>query len=397
MQALQAYPFARLDTLLADLIPAADLRFVDLSIGEPKHPAPQCVLDALANNLDRVSQYPPTTGSLPLRSAIANWANRRFDLGKAPLDPKHNVLPANGTREALFAITQLVANPDKTGLIGMPNPFYQIYEGAAILAGKEPIFFNSDEDSRLQPNWRKIEESVWAQVELLYICTPDNPAGTSLPLSELVYLIQMARKHNFVLVSDECYCELYLDPEKPSPGILQACLAAGNTEYKNVLAVHSLSKRSNLPGLRSGFVAGDAEIIKSFSLYRTYHGSAMPGPTQMASIAAWQDETHVEANREIYRRKYEAVLPLLRDHFTFETPDAGFYLWLKTPICELETTQRLYRDYALKVVPGSFFARSTHDGNPGSNRIRLALVAPIEECIEGVQRLLKFRATLTDI
>lgn len=392
MASLMPYPFTRLDELLAQTEPNPKLKPIYLSIGEPKHKPAQVAQDAIGANLDQNGFYPATKGTLELREVIADWLNKRFSLQSCPVSADAHLLPVNGTREALFAIVQLIANPDRSGgLIAMPNPFYQIYEGAALLAGKTPVFLNSEPAHQMQPNWRAVPDSVWRDTELLFICTPGNPSGTQIPLEDMIYLIEAADEHDFVIVSDECYSELYLDPRRPIPGILEACAKIGRKDFARCLAVHSLSKRSNLPGLRSGFIAGDPNLIQQFLLYRTYHGSAMPGTTQKASVAAWADETHADQNRALYQLKYAEALPLIRPHFNFVEPDAGFYLWLETPGCDRDYTQALWRDYAVKVVPGSFLARDTPTGNPGRNRIRIALVADRDQCLEGLQRLVSFQ------
>ena len=391
---LNAYPFARLETLLSGLTPNADYDFISLAIGEPKHLCPESSIEALQQSYSELQKYPVTSGKLELKGCIANWANERFDLNDNLLNPKTQILPVNGTREALFAITQLVANPDRSGTIGMPNPFYQIYEGAAILAGKTPVYFNNSSANNMQPDWRNIPTEEWQQTELLYICSPGNPSGTYISLEDMYYLIKMADRHDFIIVSDECYCELYLDPNHKAPSILEACKKMGRKDFNRCLSVQSLSKRSNLPGLRSGFVAGDTELIKQFLLYRTYHGSAMPGMVQQASIAAWQDEAHAENNREIYRQKYKQILPKLKGHFDYIEPQAGFYLWLSTPIDDQKYCQDLYQKYNLKVLPGSLLARDSYGENPGKNKIRIALVASIDECIQGIDRLLTYNSTL---
>lgn len=391
---LRPYPFARLADLLSESETNPDLEFISLAIGEPKHPAPEVVRESIVNSLDQLERYPATQGSEELREVIASWANTRFELKGNALSASTQVLPVNGTREALFAITQAATDPDRGGSVAMPNPFYQIYEGAAILAGKQPVYLDCFAENNLQPDWQNVSDEQWQQIELLNICTPGNPSGTYIPLEDLRFLIEMADKHDFIIVSDECYSELYLDPNKKSPSILQACRDLGRADFARCLAFHSLSKRSNLPGLRSGFVAGDAEIIKKFLLYRTYHGSAMSGLVQQASLAAWQDETHAEANRVAYREKYQAVIPKLEKHFEFNNPESAFYLWLNTPIDDREFCKQLYEQKSLKVVPGSYLARETDRGNPGSNRIRIALVAPLQECIEGIDRLVDFKSTL---
>jgi N-succinyldiaminopimelate aminotransferase len=393
---LKPYPFTRLDALLANSQTNPDLELITLSIGEPKHSAPAIVLEALQSALAEVQKYPATAGKIELKQVIANWVNNRFELSENGLSANSQVLPVNGTREALFAIVQALTDPNRTkGTVGMPNPFYQIYEGAALLAGKTPIYFNSHSKSNMQPDWRQISDAEWQQMELLFICSPGNPSGTYIDLEDICYLIEQADLHDFVIVSDECYSELYLNPSHKAPSILQACKKLGRTDFSRCLAFHSLSKRSNLPGLRSGFVAGDDKLLTDFLLYRTYHGSAMPGYVQEASIQAWQDETHAEINRQLYRDKYQAVLPKLADHFEFTEPEAAFYLWLDTPIDDQEFAKRLYEEKSVKVVPGSLLARDTEEGNPGQNKIRIALVASVDECIEGIDRLLQFTSSLS--
>ncbi|MBC6428410.1 MAG: succinyldiaminopimelate transaminase [Cellvibrionales bacterium] len=393
---LQPYPFARLRKLLADTHPNPKLPFIRLSIGEPQHPPPPAVLTALQNALPKIAHYPATEGSPELRTAIACWLQKRFALSQ--IDPATQILPVNGTREALFAVTQALTGakpetPQKPTVL-MPNPCYQIYEGAALLASAQPLFYPLDPKTG-QPNLTKLTEVQLDHCQLMYLCTPGNPNGRTLPAPALIQLINLARAHNFTLISDECYGELYLDENHPSPGLLQACdqLTPGN--YSHCLSFHSLSKRSNLPGLRSGFVAGDPARIAQFLRYRTYHGSAMPPHHQAASIAAWQDEKHVVANRQKYRQKYRRLLPILADHFPFTAPDAGFYLWLKTPIDDREFARTLYAQENLLALPGSFLARQINSQNPGQNRLRIALASNEDELIEAAQRLCRHAARLS--
>lgn len=395
LELLKPYPFGRLEALLVDSEINPELEFLSLAIGEPKHSPPDIVRRRINESLDQLEKYPATAGSMEIREVIADWANKRFQLEGNEVSAATQVLTANGTREALFAIAQTVTDPANTGgTVGMPNPFYQIYEGAALLAGKQPFYLNCLEENNLQPDWRSVKASEWQQMELLYICSPGNPSGTYIPLEDMQYLIEMADKYNFVIVSDECYSELYLEDKNKAPSLLEACRDMGRKDFSRCVVFHSLSKRSNLPGLRSGFVAGDSQIINQFLLYRTYHGSAMPGLTQQASMAAWSDEYHAEENRIAYREKYQAVLPKLREHFSFTLPQAAFYLWLDTPIDDQEFCRKLYEEKSVKVVPGSFLARDTPDGNPGKNKIRIALVAPMEECVEAIDRLVDFSSAL---
>lgn len=386
---LQPYPFQRLRETLGKITPNQSLAPLRLSIGEPVHRPPAFVSDILAGSGESLRKYPATGGTESLKKAIGNWATNRFSLPTGALDPSSMVLPCNGTREALFSIVQTVVDPKSSSkpLVIMPNPFYQIYEGAAILAGAEPYFVDND-DLTQKPDFSSISPDIWQRCAICFICTPGNPSGISLDLSELQELIGLARKYDFVLASDECYSELYLDESRPSVGILDACISAENSDFKNCLAFHSLSKRSNLAGLRSGFVAGDPAILEKFLLYRTYHGSAMSLQNQAASTAAWNDESHVVENRALYREKYELLCPMIAESFEFNQPDSGFYLWIKTPTCDIEFAKDLYRNQHLTVLPGSFLGRDVNGRNPGAGYIRLALVSPIEECKMAVNRLL---------
>lgn len=392
---LNPYPFGRLRALLKGVEPNSELQALKLSLGEPEHEPPAVALEALKSAISGVSKYPATAGTIELKTAITDWLGIRFNL--TSVSPEKHVLPVNGTREALFSVVQaLVGNEKVAGKpssVLMPNPFYQIYEGAAILAGADPVFYPIDPATNL-PDFDAISEQDLDRCELMYICTPGNPSGQSIPAEQLKKVISLAQKHDFVLVSDECYSELYLDESKPCVGLLQACEEMGNLEYENCLICHSLSKRSNLPGLRSGFVAGDAELLEKFLMYRTYHGSAMALHQQAASQAAWRDEVHVAKNRQLYRQKYDAVIPLLGKKFNFIKPDSGFYLWLETPIDDLEFTRSLYRDQNLLVIPGSFLARDVAGENPGNQRIRLALVSSVESCVQAAERLCDHVKTL---
>ena len=382
---LQPYPFERLRQLFADLTPASEKSAISLSIGEPRHPSPPFVLEALAASLDKLANYPATAGLEALRGSIANWLTRRFAL--AGIDPAHQVLPVNGTREALFAFAQAVLTPGENGLVMMPNPFYQIYEGAALLAGAQPHFINCTPETGFLPDFAAVTEDQWRRCRLLYLCSPGNPTGAVLPQEQLQGLIALAREHDFVIASDECYSEIYREEDDPPPGLLQACAAMGDSDYRNCVVFHSLSKRSNLPGLRSGFVAGDAAILRDFLLYRTYHGSAMPLHHQLASIAAWEDEAHVRENRQRYRDKFSAVLAILDGHLEVQAPDAGFYLWPRTPLPDTEFARALYEGENVTVLPGRFLARDCGGVNPGESRVRMALVAEQAECEEAARRI----------
>lgn len=387
---LQPYPFEKLAQLKADITPPAGLAHIALSIGEPKHAPPQFVLDELSTNLTGLANYPSTKGLPELRQAIADWASTRFKLPEATLTGEHHVLPVAGTREALFSFTQACVTAGSNARVIMPNPFYQIYEGAAILAGATPYFINCTEDNAFAPDFTAIDEQTWQDCQLLIICSPGNPTGTVLSSDTLQTLIRLADRYDFIIASDECYSELYFDEQTPPTGLLQACAEMGRTDYRRCVAFHSLSKRSNLPGLRSGFVAGDAAVLQNYLLYRTYHGSALSIPTQKASMVAWQDERHVIRNRELYRRKFAAVMEILGESLQLQMPDAGFYLWAKTPMDDREFAQRLFAEQNVTVLPGQFLARDSACGNPGEHRVRMALVATFEECVEAAQRIKAF-------
>jgi N-succinyldiaminopimelate aminotransferase len=392
LEQLQPYPFERLRQLFADLAPPAELAPISLSIGEPRHAAPQFVLAEISANLERLSNYPSTLGIPELRQAAAAWLQRRFQLNS--IDPDHQVLPVNGTREALFAFAQAVVDPRDGALVMSPNPFYQIYEGAALLAGAQPCFINCTHESGLLPDFAAVTPEQWRQCQLLYLCSPGNPTGAVLPLAGLQQLIALAREYDFVIAGDECYSEIYFDESAPPAGLLQACAAMGDTEYRNCVVFHSLSKRSNLPGLRSGFVAGDASILRRFALYRTYHGCAMPLHHQLGSIAAWNDEAHVVANRQLYRDKFAAVLAEFDGRLEVAMPDAGFYLWPRLDCDDKDFARRLYARAHVTALPGSFLAREAGGINPGANHLRLALVAEPEHCVTAAQRIVRCLETL---
>jgi len=382
---LQVYPFERLRALLAGVAPGPALRPIDLSIGEPKHPTPAILKDALAASLDGLSAYPRTAGLPELREAIAGWAKRRYAL--EALDPETQVLPVNGSREALFSFAQAVVDPAAArARVVCPNPFYQIYEGAALLAGAEPLFLNDG---------MRFDALDWSGVQLCYACSPGNPTGRVLDLEGWRALFALSDRHGFVIASDECYSEIYCDEAKPPLGALEAAWRLGRRDFGRLVVFSSLSKRSNAPGMRSGFVAGDAALLKSYLLYRTYHGSAMSHAVQRASIAAWNDEAHVRENRRLYAAKYAAVLPLLEEtSLKAERPEGGFYLWIRTPIDDAEFARRLYGQYNVLVLPGSYLAREAHGSNPGRSHVRIALVASHGECVEAARRLKQFANTL---
>lgn len=391
---LQPYPFEKLRALLAGIQPAADKSPIALSIGEPKHPAPVFVAQALIQHLDQLSVYPTTLGLPVLRDSMARWCERRFFLGHEALDGSRNILPVNGTREALFSFTQAIIDPSPDALVVSPNPFYQIYEGAAVLAGATPHYLPCLEEHGFNPDFEAVPAEIWQRCQILFICSPGNPTGALIPLETLKRLIELSDQYQFVIAADECYSELYFDEDNPPPGLLTACIELGRTDFRNCVIFHSLSKRSNLPGLRSGFVAGDAHLLKNYLLYRTYHGCAMPVQTQLASVAAWSDEAHVRANREQYREKFAAVMEILAPVLPVQKPDGGFYLWLKTPIDDTHFARDLFAQEHITVVPGSYLSREVSGVNPGRNRVRLALVAPLADCIEAAKRIRAFAEKL---
>ncbi len=382
---LHPYPFEQLTVLLQDVTPA-DEPFISLALGEPKHPAPEILL-AVAEDRETIKRglatYPPTAGLPELREAIAGFIQRRFN---APVTSSH-VLPVNGTREALFAIAQTINSPADDSVTMMPNPFYQIYEGAALLSGSKPYYLPCLAENEFKPDFSDVSEETWDNTTLLYLCTPGNPHGAEMSIEELQSIVTLAQKHDFVVVSDECYSEIYRDEARPPVGLLEAAARMGNTSFEHCLAFNSLSKRSNLPGLRSGYVAGNEALIEQFRLYRTYHGSAMSVHNQLISIAAWNDETHVIANRVAYRQKYDAFLDVLANTWPMEMPTASFYLWPQTGLDDKEFAVRLIREANIKVLPGSYLSRTVNGVNPGSGRVRLALVATLDECVSAAERI----------
>lgn len=392
---LHPYPFEKLAALKAAVTAPKDLNDIMLSIGEPKHEPPAFVLDTLVKNLNKLSNYPTTKGIPELREAIASWASKRFKLNSGTFTADKHVLPVNGTREALFAFAQAIVDRTKPNpIIVSPNPFYQIYEGAAILSGAEPHFLNCTPENNFIPDFAAVPAGIWERTQLLFICSPGNPTGAVMSTTQLKELIALADKYDFVIASDECYSELYFDEQNPPAGLLQACAELGRDDFARCVVFHSLSKRSNLPGLRSGFVGGDAKILENFLLYRTYHGCAMPVPTQLASVAAWQDETHVVENRSAYRKKFDAVLQILDGVLDVQKPDASFYLWPKTPIKGEVFAQKLFEAQKVTVLPGSYLAREAQGVNPGEDYVRMALVAPLAECIQAAERIKAFVQSL---
>ncbi|MBY6034771.1 succinyldiaminopimelate transaminase [Marinobacter daepoensis] len=390
LERLHPYPFEKLAKLKAGISVPEHLAAISLGIGEPKHPSPAFVKDVIADNLDKLANYPTTKGTDELRQAIAEWATRRFDLAPESLDPNRHVVPVNGTREAIFALVQAVTDASKPASIVSPNPFYQIYEGAAFLAGATPVYLPCDGSNGFIPDFDSVPESVWESCQILFLCSPGNPSGAVIPRDTLAKVIELADRHDFLIASDECYSELYPDEATPPEGLLQTCAAIGRHDFKRCIVFHSLSKRSNLPGLRSGFVAGDADVLAGYLKYRTYHGCAMPIHNQLASIAAWNDEAHVLENRAAYRAKFEAVVPILREVMKVDFPDAGFYLWPETPIDDETFARELSAQQNVHVLPGRYLSRTVDGHNPGENRVRMALVAPLEECVEAARRIVEF-------
>jgi len=389
---LHPYPFERLRQIVADITPNPACTPISLGLGEPRHPAPELVATALNAATKGLSSYPATIGEPALRRAVADWLGRRYGV---EVDPATQVLPVNGSREALFALAQTVVDPTRPGAtVVCPNPFYQIYEGAALLAGAQTAFANSDPARNFAADWGQIDAATWARTQLLYVCSPGNPTGAVMPLAEWERLFELSDRHGFVIASDECYSEIWFRDQAPL-GALEAAAQLGRKDFRRLIVLSSLSKRSNVPGLRSGFVAGDAALIKPFLLYRTYHGSAMSPLVQAASLAAWQDEAHVEANRAAYRAKFAAITPLLEGLLDVALPDAGFYLWAGVPqgVCggdDVAFARGLLAQYNVAVLPGSLLARPAHGANPGAGRIRMALVAAGPECLEAAQRIRAF-------
>lgn len=386
---LHPYPFEKLNALLRDIVPQTDAPLIAWSVGEPKHETAAFLIDAFKDDetVKRgLATYPPTRGLPGLRDAIATFITNRYKL-RQPLDPDREVLPVNGTREALFAIAQTVLSIDEPGRVLMPNPFYQIYEGASILAGHTPYYVNCTARSDFNPDFDNVPADIWEQCKLVYICTPGNPTGKVMDKRQITALINLADEHDFIIVSDECYSEIYPDENNPPTGLLEVAATMGRNDYRRCITFNSLSKRSNLPGLRSGYVAGDAEIIEKFLLYRTYHGSAMPVHHQLVSTLAWQDEQHVIDNRVLYREKFNTLRSILEPVWPLEMPDAGFYFWAETPVDDQVFATRLMAQTHIKVLPGSYLSRDTDDGNPGENRVRMALVATLEECVDAAERI----------
>ncbi len=395
---LQPYPFQKLARLIAPCQPPPDKRPIKLHLGEPQHAAPPFVLEALAAHLADFSRYSPTKGSPELRRAFAEWATRRFQLDRVPLDPERHVLPCAGTREAIFSLAQATIERGTHAarpIVIMPNPFYQIYEGAALLAGAQPFYLNTLARNGYRMEFARVPAEVWTQVQLVYVCSPNNPTGAVMTHEDYAELLALAEKYNFLVASDECYSEIYHEEDKPPVGLLQVANDLGIEDYRRCVVFHSLSKRSNLPGLRSGFVAGDGTVMERYAHYRTYHGCTLPAPVQAASVAAWGDERHVRENRACYREKFDAVLSILQPVLKVERPAAGFYLWPELPQDDETFARELYTRENVLVLPGRYLSRYAQGTDPGRYRARLALVARLEECIEAAWRIRRYVETLS--
>jgi len=388
---LQPYPFEKLRLLMAGITPPAGLAHINLSIGEPQHATPKLLTDALAANMAGLARYPVTKGIPELRTAIASWLERRYGLAK--VDAETQVLPVAGTREALFAIAQAVVDArDSEALVAFPNPFYQIYEGATLLAGASPWYLNTLAANQMKPDWDGVPAATWAKVRLLYACSPGNPTGRVMGLDEWQKLFALSDRHDFLIVSDECYSEIYFDESAKPLGALEAAAKLGRADFANLLAMGSLSKRSNAPGLRSGFAAGDARAVARFLLYRTYHGAAMSNCVQSASVAAWQDEAHVVENRRLYREKFAAFYEIVNPVLPLTRPEAAFYYWVKVPGGgdDEAFAKRLFAEAHITVLPGSYLSRTAHGVNPGKGFVRVALVSTVADAVEGARRIRDF-------
>ena len=391
---LLPYPFEKLVALKSNVSTCQNKTAIALSIGEPQHPFPPFVVEELGAQINSIGKYPLSKGIEPLRQTIADWLTWRFELPTGSITADAHVIPVAGTREGLFSFAQAVIDRHSKPLVLLPNPFYQIYEGAALLAGASPYYLNTTATSHFLPDFDHVKAETWDRCQLLYICSPGNPTGAVINQDRLHQLIELADKHNFIIASDECYSELYFDEQHAPTGLLQAAATMGRDDYKRCVVFHSLSKRSNVPGLRSGFIAGDKDILAKFLKYRTYHGCALPEFTQHTSARLWQDESHVVENRNIYRHKFSKIMEILQPHIDVKMPQAGFYLWLNTPINDELFTQQLFAQQNVTVLPGSYLSRESAGINPGQNYVRIALVAEIEECIEAATRLTEFIKTI---
>ncbi|MEJ0040656.1 MAG: succinyldiaminopimelate transaminase [Gammaproteobacteria bacterium] len=387
---LPTYPFEKLARLKAGITPPKDLPHVAMSIGEPQHETPAFILETLKQNLHRLGSYPATIGLVELRGSAARWLERRFHLPPNAVNPETTVLPVNGTREALFAFVQSIVGSKSNPLVAMPNPFYQIYEGAALLAGAEPYFLNTNASNSYIPDLNKVPAEIWNRCEVLFLCNPGNPAGATAPRQYLEHALELAEKHNFIIAADECYAEIYLDESAPPPSLLEAALATGRDKFQRCVVFHSLSKRSSVPGLRSGFVAGDASVIAKFLLYRTYHGSAMAVPTQIASAAAWDEDAHAAHNRKLYQEKFAKVLPILEPVLDVKRPDGAFYLWPDVGQDDQLFVRDLFAEQNLTLLPGSYLARAANGENPGARRVRISLTASVDQCVLAAERIRTF-------
>lgn len=407
LERLHAYPFERLAQLKAGVTPPPGLTHIAMSIGEPQHAPPEFVLESLRRNLDRLGSYPATAGLPELRAACAGWLQRRFKLPNGSVSPETMVLPVNGTREALFSFVQAVIDSSRPARVLMPNPFYQIYEGAALLAGAEPYFLPTTAATGYVPDLEAVPEDIWRRCQVLFLCSPGNPTGAVVSVAYLQRALELADRFDFVIAADECYTELYLDESSPPPGLLQASMASGRTTFQRCLVFHSLSKRSSVPGLRSGFVAGDPRLVGRFLLYRTYHGSAMPIPTQLASIAAWNEDAHAAHNRRLYREKFERVVPILADVLEVHEPAGGFYLWPDVRGDDERFVRDLFARQNITLLPGSYLARPVAGGgsgeagtgaaNPGAGRVRISLVPSVDVCVEAARRMREFIVKSRDL
>jgi N-succinyldiaminopimelate aminotransferase len=383
---LQPYPFQKLNKLFEGVAPNPTYSPISLHIGEPKHATPDFIRQAVTDNLAGMAVYPATQGAGSLRASITAWLTRRYGLPE--IDPDTQVIPVNGSREALFSFAQAVIDPSRAeAIVVCPNPFYQIYEGAALLAGATPHFLNMVPENDFALDYGQLPEDTWSRVQLVYVCSPGNPTGRVMSIDEWQRLFELSDRYDFVIASDECYAEIYFDESAPPLGALEAANRLGRSGFPRLVVFSSLSKRSNVPGMRSGFAAGDASILKKFLLYRTYHGSAMNPAVQAASKSAWDDEDHVIENRRLYREKFQSVTESLQETLQVSMPDAAFYLWVRTPVSDVQFTRELYHNYNVTVLPGSYLARHAHGINPGENFVRIALVAPLAECVEAVKRI----------
>jgi N-succinyldiaminopimelate aminotransferase len=390
LASLHTYPFEKLTRLLAGVVAPAQLPPVPLSIGEPQHEPPAFVLEALRQGINRLGAYPATAGTLELRNSAARWLERRFTLRPGSVDPASMVLPVNGTREALFSLVQAVVDPSDMPIVITPNPFYQIYEGAALLAGATPYYLNATAATRFAPDLASIPKAVLDRTQVLFLCSPGNPTGAVLHENYLAQALDLAERHDFIIAADECYAEIYPDEAKPPPSLLEIAQDTGRDRFQRCIVFHSLSKRSSVPGLRSGFVAGDPELLRKFLLYRTYHGGAMSPMVQMASSAAWDDDAHVRVNRALYREKFARVLPILSPVLDVTQPDGAFYLWVDVSGDDERFTRELYAAQNVTVLPGSYLGRATEQGNPGAGRVRLSLTATVEDCVAAASRIRDF-------